>query len=338
MESITHIVLGATLGEVMAGKKLGKKAMLLGAIAQSLPDFDFIAGLWMSPAHYFLAHRGLTHSFLFITLAALLLAILANSFYKKEIPYKHWALFFFAQMLTHVLLDSLNAYGIAWLEPFSHQRFSFDVLFVADPFYTVWPLVACVVLLILKTSSPSRMKWAITALVLSSFYILYAFSNKMKADQSVRKSLADRGIEVNEFLTTPTPLNSWLWYVVVPASQESTRGYWIGYYSVFDAEPSIRYQFFTQNDSLLSLVNNHEDVELLIRLSRDYYVVEQKNDSLVFSNLRFGQMNGWDYPQSPFVFQYFLDRENSLFAVQRGRFSDWDADKVNHFLKRIRGH
>jgi inner membrane protein len=338
MESITHIVLGATLGEVMAGKKMGKKAMLLGAIAQSLPDFDFIAGLWMSPADYFLAHRGLTHSFLFIALAALLLALSANSFYKNEMPYKQWSLFFFAQMLTHILLDSLNAYGIAWLEPFSHQRFSFDVLFVADPFYTVWPLASCVALLILKTSSPSRMKWAITALVLSSFYILYAVSNKMKVNETVKKSLVENGIEAKEFLTTPTPLNTWLWYTVVPSSEESAKGYWIGYHSVFDSNPSIQYQYFLRNDSLLSSVSNREDAELLKRLSRNYYVIGKKGDSLVFSNLRFGQMNGWDDLQSPFVFQYYLDRENSLLTVQRGRFSDWNSDKLKNFLQRIKGH
>ncbi|MFM8916554.1 MAG: metal-dependent hydrolase, partial [Bacteroidota bacterium] len=32
MDSLTQIVLGAAVGEVLLGKKLGNKAMLLGAI------------------------------------------------------------------------------------------------------------------------------------------------------------------------------------------------------------------------------------------------------------------------------------------------------------------
>ena len=42
MDSITHTVLGACLGQVLAGKKIGKKAMLWGAVANNIPDIDII--------------------------------------------------------------------------------------------------------------------------------------------------------------------------------------------------------------------------------------------------------------------------------------------------------
>lgn len=70
MDSLTHIVLGAAVGELMAGKKLGKRSWLAGAFFQTVPDFDFIAGIWCTPAEDLLAHRGFTHSFLFIILMA----------------------------------------------------------------------------------------------------------------------------------------------------------------------------------------------------------------------------------------------------------------------------
>lgn len=65
MDSLTHIVLGACIGEVMLDKNAGRKAMLWGALAQSVPDIDFIAGMWMPVSTELLAHRGITHSFLF---------------------------------------------------------------------------------------------------------------------------------------------------------------------------------------------------------------------------------------------------------------------------------
>ena len=78
MDSITHIALGACMGEAFLDRKLGKKAMVWGALAQSVPDIDFVASFWMKTADNLLAHRGFTHSLLFCILCALLLAWLAG--------------------------------------------------------------------------------------------------------------------------------------------------------------------------------------------------------------------------------------------------------------------
>src|SRR5450631_3083593 len=165
MDSITHIVLGAVIGESIAGRKLGKKAMLLGALAQSLPDIDFLASFWMDTSHDVLAHRGFTHSFLFVALAAPLLGYGAWRMWRGRGPRSGrdatsggaadgagemgdpargnlslggWTFFFGLQLFVHIFLDAFNAYGTGWFEPFSHYRVSFQVLFVADPFYSVW--------------------------------------------------------------------------------------------------------------------------------------------------------------------------------------------------------
>ena len=47
MDSLTHIVIGMIEGELIVGKKLGKKAMLIGAIANSLPDIDVVTSLFV---------------------------------------------------------------------------------------------------------------------------------------------------------------------------------------------------------------------------------------------------------------------------------------------------
>ena len=59
MDSITHIALGACIGEAFFEKGFGKKAMLWGALAQSIPDIDFVASFWMSTADDLLAHNGI---------------------------------------------------------------------------------------------------------------------------------------------------------------------------------------------------------------------------------------------------------------------------------------
>ena len=103
MDSLTHIAIGACLGEVFAGKKLGKKALLWGALTQSIPDIDFIATFWTSTSENLLAHRGFTHSFLFAILITPLLAMTAEKWHRPHnISLHKWILFFGAQIGVRV--------------------------------------------------------------------------------------------------------------------------------------------------------------------------------------------------------------------------------------------
>src|SRR5580704_522757 len=103
MDSITHIVLGAAIGEIVAGRKLGKKAMLIGAIVQSLPDIDFLANFWLDTSHATLAHRGITHSFFFVLVMTPLLAWVAGRLWPRSgMTRRDWWLFFGLQLLVHI--------------------------------------------------------------------------------------------------------------------------------------------------------------------------------------------------------------------------------------------
>jgi inner membrane protein len=336
MDSITHIALGGLLGEVFLGKQLGKRAMVLGAVAQSLPDIDVVASFWLDVPHDLLAHRGFTHSFLFVVLISPTLAAFARRWFKNsDVGFKKWILFFAFQLMIHLLLDSLNAYGTGWLEPFSHKRFSFHIIFVADPFYTTWLLIVFVVLLIIKSTNKFRTKWAIAGLTLSSVYLVYAFTNKIHIDRDVNHLLNKQSVSHLRYFATPTPFNTWLWFIVA----EDQNGYQVGHRSVFDEKDSIEFHYFPRNEPLLATSREQEDLKLLLQFSQGYYSSEQRKDTLVFNDLRFGQRIGWDNPDSKFVFQYYLTfpGENKL-VVQRGRFAGWNAETMRKMYQRIRGN
>ncbi|MFZ9694766.1 MAG: metal-dependent hydrolase [Chitinophagaceae bacterium] len=334
MDSLTHIVLGACVGELLAGKKMGRKAMLWGAAAQSLPDIDFIASLWSSPAQDLLAHRGFTHSFLFIVLLTPLLSFLASGWNRSNrIILKDWLIFFSIQMAIHVLIDVMNVYGTGWFEPFSHTRVACDVLFVADPLLTISLVMASFVLLFRKGVTVRR-RWALGAVMISLGYLIYAGYNKWTVSQVVESSLASQKISHQEYFTTPTPFNSWLWYVVV----KDTAGFHIGYRSVFDKTSTIPFYYVPRQDSLLAPVRGQEDLQHLLRFSKGYYVVQQWGDSLVLSDLRFGQIMGWQNPSARFVFYYYLQHpEANELLVQRGRMAGWDYTAWQTFVQRIKG-
>lgn len=336
MDSLTHIVLGACIGEVFAGKQVGKKAMLWGALTQSLPDIDFIASFWLNPVNDLLAHRGFTHSFLFIIVVTPFVAMLAERWHRPhDISLKKWILFFGTEMLVHVLLDGLNAYGTGWFEPFSHYRASLDLLFVADPLFSIWPGIAFVVLLVLKNNHPARRKWAVMTFVLCGAYIGLGVINKSVVDRSVKQMARREGITWHRYLSTPTPLNNILWYVVL----EDSTGYHLGYRSVFDRDSSMVFTYFPRNEKFLEPIEDLEDANRLVRFSQGYYTIERWDSTIVFNDLRFGQMIGWKHPEAKFVFHYYLQKpdENSL-VIQRGRFSNWDKAAMLDLLRRIRGN
>jgi inner membrane protein len=133
--------LGACIGEVLAGKRLGKAALLVGAVANSLPDIDFVASFWLPTTDDLLAHRGFTHSFLFLAMVSPLLAwVCGKLFVRSGFGFRSWLWFWVLQVFVHLFIDAFNAYGTAWFEPFSHYRVSFNTMFVADPLFTLWPL------------------------------------------------------------------------------------------------------------------------------------------------------------------------------------------------------
>src|SRR5436190_19862363 len=195
MDSLTHIALGACMGEAFAGKTLGKKALLWGAMAQSVPDIDFLASFWMDTPSNLLAHRGFTHSFLFCAIITPLLALLAEYLHRPHnINLKKWILFFGGVIFIHIFIDAFNNYGVGWFEPFSHQRISFNAIYVADPFFSLWPGIAFVALILLKRKHPKRNFWWKFGLLMSFLYLGYCVANKLKIDSDTRKILAKQHI------------------------------------------------------------------------------------------------------------------------------------------------
>ncbi|MBS1919350.1 MAG: metal-dependent hydrolase [Bacteroidetes bacterium] len=343
MDTLTHIALGACVGEVLLGKKLGKKALLIGAFANSIPDFDFVTAFWMSIDRSLLAHRGITHSFLFAVLIALLLSYLFFRWFNRlHISIKTWIIFFMMEIFLHLFIDAFNNYGVGWLEPFSNIRISFNTIFVIDPFYSVWPGVALVFLMILKKDHPKRKLWPEFGLGISSLYLMYCVVNKFKTDSDIRDMLKTQQISYTDYLTTPTPLNNWLWYIAAG----DKNGYYIGYYSVFDRQKKIALHYYPKNDSLLNPVRDHKEVQRLIQFSRGFYTVEHWHDTLVFNDLRFEQIVGWYQPEikntlpsGRFAFHYFLQHKSGNdFVVQRGRFAGWNLETTKALIKRIEGN
>jgi inner membrane protein len=337
VDSITHMTLGAVVGEAIAGKSLGKRAMFYGAIAQSIPDIDFIAAFWLSPADNLMAHRGFTHSFLFGVITTMFLALVSARAHRPlKIPTLTWMFLYGAEILIHLLLDACNAYGVGWFEPFSAIRFSFHILFVADPFFSIASGISLVALITLDSKSKFRTYWIAFGLMATAAYFAYAVLNKLSVQRAVTKALQNQQLPYFRLLITPTPANTWLWYVAA----ESDSGFHVTYQSVFDdPQKPLSFTYFPRQNKWLQPIREQHEVHQLLRFSQGFYTIENRNDTLILNDLRFGQIAGWDEPRAEFVFHYYLNHpEANLMVIQRGRFSNWNKKTFQSLISRIKGN
>lgn len=308
--------------------------MLFGAFSQSLPDIDFIAYFWLDKTDNLLAHRGITHSILFgIAAVAAFSYITRRVYHLRKFTWRHGMWLFGLNVFCHLFIDAFNAYGIGWLEPFSDARISFHILFVADPLFSIWPLLAVILILVFFRRMDIR-KWSWRlGLGLSAVYLLYAVYNKRTVEAGIRAQLKARGTNYRSFFTTPSPFNSWLWFVAI----EDSTGYYTGYRSVFDKK-TIDLSYSPRNELLLRLVKDKDEVDDLLRFAQGYYTVEKSNDTIQFNIIRFGKISGWADMNAKFAFYYYFDHPAANeFLVQRGRFSNWNKETIGVFVRRMKG-
>lgn len=315
MDPVTHLTLGACTGEILLGKRFGKKAMLFGALAANLPDVDTIPGFFMPGDQSLWFHRGIAHSFFFAIIAGLLLAYLFSKWFPR-IGYRRFMLFFCVELFLHDLLDTCTGYGTGLFEPFTHARFSFHLLYVVDPLFTIWLLIATIVLIIIKTSNLSRIRWAIGGIIVSLLYVLVAIYCKSSLDPK-----AD--------MTTPAPFTTLLWYNI----KRTDSGFYTGYQSVFDKK-AVDYQFSPQNNKLLT----HPE-PYLVNFANGYYTLSQADGHTYFNIIRFGQIQGWQNKAAPFILSYPIDAsDNENMVIQKGRLAGWNGKAIHNYLKRMMGN
>lgn len=84
MDSITQITLGAAVGEVVLGKKVGNRAMLWGAIAGTVPDLDILANFQATEISALAFHRAFTHSITFAIVSPIVLGWIIHKIYDHK--------------------------------------------------------------------------------------------------------------------------------------------------------------------------------------------------------------------------------------------------------------
>ncbi|MBK9637764.1 MAG: metal-dependent hydrolase [Bacteroidetes bacterium] len=319
MDSITQFALGAALGELVAGKKIGSKAILWGGIAGTIPDLDILFNPFFTELQKLSVHRGISHSLIFAFAVAPFMAWLMRKLYRKkpEITFRIWLDVFFIGIFTHPLLDAFTLYGTQLFLPFSDYRVALNSIAIVDPGYTLPLLIGTTFTLVLRRKHPNMaIKMNYLGLIIAHIYFLLTIANKFYVNQKFEAALDEQKIIPNDYLSNPVIFSNLLWCAV---AKDDSMCY-IGYYSILQDEPTIRFEGFKKNEYLLEKIKDKEGVAKLRWFSKNYFIVEEKNDSLAFYDVRYGKSNfspNLDNEKTFLFYFKILDKDSNPLKIQQ---------------------
>lgn len=130
MDNLTHTLTGLALSRAGLNRFCPQATWIL-LLAANAPDADVVSAL-AGPALYLDYHRHLTHAFIAVPLMALLPVALVRLFSRRPIDWKRAWVVSMLGVLSHLLLDLTNLYGIRLALPFSHHWSRLDTTSVVD--------------------------------------------------------------------------------------------------------------------------------------------------------------------------------------------------------------
>lgn len=328
MDSLSHILIGAAIGEVFLGKKIGRWGMLLGAIAKSVPDFDlFVTGL-TDPRAYMCDHRAHTHSLFIEAVYAIPIAWLLVKLFKQKVSFKRMLLFMLACLWGHSLLDWCTNFGTQLLLPFTNENYSLNTLSIVDLLFTLPMLILIVIAVFYKKNETRRYKLSRAALIYCFVYLGLTFINKVQANNIVEESLAENNIPITNFMTNPTMLNNVLWYSV--GSNDSAV--FIGEFSLLHKQNPITWHSYPRHQYLMQQCKSKKDVEILRWFSDPYTIAQTNGDTLNMYAVKFGRTNMQQSEmQKTFVFHYKLYQKDGVEMMGMERANEKNMNMKENF-------
>lgn len=289
MDSLTQVVLGSAVGYAVLGNKVGPKAAIYGAVLGTLPDLDVFLP-YGGEVEAFTYHRGFSHSLLVHLLLSPVIAWLIIKCHQTTAVYKkHWFWLVFLCLSTHGILDSFTVYGTQLLWPITEYPFAVSNLFIIDPVYTLPLLLAFIIVLLPNIKPTNKSKVNAFALIVSSLYVGWSLVAKVYVDQKIETALNDRQIKVERYLSSPAPLSTLLWRILVMSDGQ----YYEGYVSIFDSASDVSLDIYHSSDFLLENIQDEWGVQRLQWFTKGFYSVTQEKQNIVLSDLRMGAECGY---------------------------------------------
>jgi inner membrane protein len=238
MDPITHLMTGACLARAGFNRKAAY-ATLAMTLAAEAPDLDTLWSLG-GPIAAFQHHRGWTHTFLGIPFEAAVIVGAIWLFHRwrtrrtnpgkpPRAPIRWGPLYGFSliALLSHLLLDWTNNYGIRPFFPFNPRWYAGSFVFIIEPVIDLFLLTALVapsLFGLIGSEVGARrpafrgQSWAIAGLLAITALWTTRFVERQKALQ-LAQSADYNGAPIVRLTADPYPINPFHWQTVVETPQ-----------------------------------------------------------------------------------------------------------------------
>ncbi len=267
MDTVSQGLLGAVVGQAGFSQKLGRRALVWGAVGGLLPDLDVLVMATHGPFAEFVYHRGSTHSLWFGPVVGPAIGWAIWRAYRwrgrsgpgepgEKTKLSAWMGLMTLALFTHPLIDVFTAYGTQLLAPFSRERFALNAVGIVDFTYSGILVLGLAVGCFLHRRGRSARAVALAALVLSWSYMGYGWWLNERAESRITQELAASGYPGAEVNGYPTLVQPFFRRFVARADDQI----WVGFHTPLDGGTTE----WTQFDS----VDSHPLVERLISTPR----------------------------------------------------------------------
>ncbi|KCZ70490.1 putative membrane-bound metal-dependent hydrolase [Candidatus Methanoperedens nitroreducens] len=213
MDIFSHALLPYLIGKLFKRNKEEVTALVLGGLA---PDFDVFI-LWINylyPTFFLITHRGITHSLLFGFFTGIIILYLASRTrvkakvsrfidFRPTISYR-MAVFAYAGVIIHLLLDYFTTKGIPLLYPLDTARWSAEVFFYTDIYLTILSLAIIIYLFKKPLQTNTITKFLVVFLVIFAILGTVRIVEKASAEDFLQS------VNINAYPTS----NPFDWYVL----------------------------------------------------------------------------------------------------------------------------
>ncbi|THB72056.1 MAG: metal-dependent hydrolase [Desulfobulbaceae bacterium] len=317
MDSVTQAALGASVGFLCWRDKLGRKAVIGGAVIGTIPDLDIIVYPLLDSVQRLYWHRGESHSVFFILLGALLTGwVLQQIIHRHRISYYSVFAGCFLIYATHVLIDVYTVYGTQLFAPFSRYGYALGNMFIIDPLLTLPLLLSISAALV----SPSRASGIINsgALFIVICYSIWSLLIQSYADKQFQQALVKMNVVASRNLTSASPLNTLLWRHVA----ETPDGYLFGYWSILDQpEREIVFYHIPRNEQATASFRQSRAFAVVDWFSKGWWIALETGENRVkIVDIRFTEIPAsandpyqrWNWP-----FSWVFEKDSQPSQLQR---------------------
>ncbi len=335
MDSLTQGLLGAVTFAIVKDKEIGKKSLLIGAIAGTLPDLDVFLAPFFNDIEFLTVHRSVSHSILLAVILSVGLGALFHRWYQREQSQLKWIFAFFLAIMTHSLLDWCTTYGTKLLSPFNDHLFSTNNIHTFEPFYTLILLIGVIVLLIKKNAAVGRQSILNLTLLLSIGYLGCTFKSKDIASNQFIQSLAEQNIAYQDLIVSPTPLNCILWHGMA----KTANGYYIGTYSLLDKRQSIVFEYVESEHKILSNLDDNRLIKYYVEYTQDFPLVKTDDHGNVeIYAIKYGPINYLGNAEFVYPLTFNLhDLSEEHIQIDRSGKERGPVKNYKNLLSRVKG-